>query len=163
MWAHQPFVNQPKQGFNLMLWPRLELICRWRGDGAVWLALWELEGWRLVVDRGGVCVLGGVLLRSSTYTAAHRQGENCVIWPHDSTHTLSYIQYIHTHLHHSFRCLHLLFTLVLKKTKNISRSNVRSTTVPTPCTHISYNVHVCRRKHRLSPTPSFHHCRLSSD
>lgn len=53
MWAHQPFVNQPKQGFNLMLWPRLELICRWRGDGAVWLALWELEGWRLVVGGGG--------------------------------------------------------------------------------------------------------------
>lgn len=52
MWAHQPFVNQPKQGFNLMLWPRLELICRWRRDGAMWLALWELEGWRVLVCRG---------------------------------------------------------------------------------------------------------------
>lgn len=76
MWAHQPFVNQLKQGFNLMLWPRLEPICRWCRDWAVRLALWELERWWVVVCRGGQRGTRSeeeFLWCSNTHTHAHTQ------------------------------------------------------------------------------------------
>jgi len=86
MWAHQPFVNQPKQGFNLMPWPRLELICRWHSDGAVRLALWELEGWRVVLCRGRGSWMEGRLCHVPAHTQQLTNRERNVSSGHTHTH-----------------------------------------------------------------------------
>lgn len=70
-----------------------------------------------MVDRGGGDGEGGeeVLQRSSTYTAAHRQGEGCLIWPQDTTHKFT-CTYPHIWVHPFIR--HLPFNglfLVLTK------------------------------------------------